>query len=62
MQEFIDRRFSRRKYDAAKTLAGFAETARDEVDLGVLAAELQRTIAVTVQPAHMTLWLKEEAK
>jgi hypothetical protein len=62
IQEFIDRRFFRRKYDAAQTLEQFAVTARDEVDLDNLTAELVRVVEETVQPERVTLWLKEKSK
>jgi hypothetical protein len=58
VQGFIDRRFFRSKYNAEKTLAEFALTARDEVDLDRLAAELMRVVGETMQPARSSLWLK----
>lgn len=61
VQEVIDRRFYRRKYDAAQTLAAFATTARDEVDLAVLTGELLHVVEETMQPRHAWLWLKESA-
>jgi hypothetical protein len=59
VQEFIDRRFYRRKYDAQKTLAAFAEFVRDETDMEALTAELQRVVGETMQPERATIWLKE---
>lgn len=59
LQDFIDRRFYRRKYDAQRTLADFATTARDGVDLERLTAELVSVVQETMQPAQITLWLRE---
>jgi hypothetical protein len=60
VQAFIDHRFYRRKYDAARTLAAFSATARDETDLGQLSARLVGVVDETVQPASVGLWLRKE--
>jgi hypothetical protein len=59
IHDIIDRRFYRRKYDAAKVLAAFGATARDETDLERLTVELLRVVDETVQPEFMGLWLRE---
>jgi hypothetical protein len=59
VQETIDRRFYRRRYDAQQVLAAFAATARDEVDLDALTAELVRTVQETMQPERVTVWLRD---
>ena len=58
VQEAVDRRFFRQKYDAEQVLARFAATARDETDLDALTAELLRVIQETMQPASVSVWLK----
>jgi len=57
VQDFIDRRFYRRKYDAHKTLAAFGQFVRDETDLDALTAELLRVTEETMQPERTSLWL-----
>ena len=59
LQGLIDRRFYRRKYNAEQVLTRFARTARDETDLDKLAAELLAVIQETMEPEHVSLWLKE---
>jgi len=60
MQQVIDRRFYRRKYDAARTLAQFSATLRNEVDLQQLRESLLTVVEETMQPAHVSLWLRKD--
>jgi len=62
VQDLVDRRFNRRRYDAARTVEGFARRLRDQVDLDALHAELLGVVDQTVQPTRASLWLRPSAR
>jgi hypothetical protein len=61
LQAAVDRRFYRQKYNAARTLAEFSASTRDQTDLEQLASQLAGVVEETMQPAHLSLWLRPSA-
>ena len=62
IQQGVDRRFNRRKYNMAQTIEAFSARLRDEVDLDTLSAEVLAVVDQTMQPTKASLWLRQSAK
>jgi hypothetical protein len=58
LQEFIDRRFYRRKYDSVRVLASLSGTLRNDVDLAQVTAHVTGAVHQTMQPTHISIWLR----
>jgi hypothetical protein len=60
IQAVVDRRFNRRRYDAARTIATFSTRLRDQVDLDTLTGELLAVVGQTMQPTTASVWLRQQ--